>query len=258
MYAVKLYGGAFVQGLVHVRKVTVGRAGRVTALENVKQVEKMKLRIARLGLLAAALLFASEVHVSRAEPSETVIVALGDSLTAGYGLPQDQSFPAQLESALKARGHTVRVVNAGVSGDTATAGLQRLDWAIPDDADVVIVELGANDALQGLPPEGTKAALAKIIEKIQAKGLPVLLAGMEAPRNLGKDYVAAFGAMYPDLAAQYDVILYPFFLEGAALNDNLMLKDGIHPNGKGVAVIVENMLPKVEELLSARPAEGGR
>ena len=256
MYAVKLYGGAFVQGLVHVRKVTVGRAGRVTALENVKQVEKMKLRIARLGLLAAALLLAFEVHVSWAEPSETVIVALGDSLTAGYGLPQDQSFPAQLESALKARGHTVRVVNAGVSGDTATAGFQRLDWAIPEDADAVIVELGANDALQGLPPDRTKAALAKIIEKIQAKGLSVLLAGMEAPRNLGKDYVESFGAMYPDLAAQYDVILYPFFLEGAALNDNLMLKDGIHPNGKGVAVIVENMLPKVEALLAQTQAKG--
>jgi acyl-CoA thioesterase-1 len=201
------------------------------------------------------LLFASDF--SRAEPSETVIVALGDSLTAGYGLPQDQSFPAQLEAALKARGHNVRVVNAGVSGDTATAGLQRLDWAIPDDADAVIVELGANDALQGLPPERTKATLAKIIEALQAKKIPVLLAGMEAPRNLGKDYVESFGAMYPDLAAQYDVILYPFFLEGAALNDNLMLKDGIHPNGEGVAVIVENMLPKVEELLAARPAEGG-
>jgi acyl-CoA thioesterase-1 len=255
MYAVKLYGGALVQGLIHVRRVTVGNIGRVAALKNVNQVEKMKLRIARLSLVAAALLFASDF--SRAEPSETVIVALGDSLTAGYGLPQDQSFPAQLEAALKARGHNVRVVNAGVSGDTATAGLQRLDWAIPDDADAVIVELGANDALQGLPPERTKATLAKIIEALQAKNMPVLLAGMEAPRNLGKDYVESFGAMYPDLAAQYDVILYPFFLEGAALSDNLMLKDGIHPNGEGVAVIVENMLPKVEELLAARPVEGG-
>jgi acyl-CoA thioesterase-1 len=244
-----------VQGLIHVQKVTIESIGRVAALKNVKQVEKMKLRIARLGLLAAALFFASDF--SRAGPSATVIVALGDSLTAGYGLPQDQSFPAQLEAALKARGHNVRVVNAGVSGDTATAGLQRLDWAIPDDADAVIVELGANDALQGLPPERTKATLAKIIEALQAKNMPVLLAGMEAPRNLGKDYVESFGAMYPDLAAQYDVILYPFFLEGAALSDNLMLKDGIHPNGEGVAVIVENMLPKVEELLAARPVEGG-
>lgn len=210
----------------------------------------MKLYIARLSLVAAALLFTLSFGVSRAEADETVIVALGDSLTAGYGLAQDQSFPAQLEAALKSRGHDVRVVNAGVSGDTALAGLQRLDWAVPEDADAVIVELGANDALQGLPPEGTKATLAKIIERLQAKDLPVLLAGMEAPRNLGKEYVDSFGAMYPDLAARYDVILYPFFLEGAAMNDGLMLKDGLHPNGKGVAAIVENIMPKVEELLT--------
>ena len=218
----------------------------------------MNTHIARLGLLAAALLFALGLAAARADPNETVIVALGDSLIAGYGLPQEQSFPAQLEAALKARSHNVRVVNAGVSGDTALAGLQRLDWAIPDDADAVILELGANDALQGLPPDRTKATLAKIIEKLQAKNMPVLIAGMEAPRNLGKEYVESFGAMYPDLAAQYGVILYPIFLEGAALNDDLMLKDGLHPNGKGVAVIVENMLPKVEELLArTKPKVGG-
>jgi acyl-CoA thioesterase-1 len=171
-------------------------------------------------------------------------------LVAGYGLPQDQSFPAQLEATLRARGQSVRVVNAGVSGDTARAALQRMDWAIPDDADAVIVELGANDALQGLPPDATKADLAKIIEKIQAKGLPVLLAGMEAPRNLGKDYVEAFGRMYPDLAARYDVILYPFFLDGVALNEALMQKDGLHPNGKGVAVLVEKIMPSVQALLA--------
>lgn len=216
----------------------------------------MKLHSARLSFLAAALFFALSFGVSRAEAEEAVIVALGDSLTAGYGLPQDQSFPAQLEAALKARGHDVRVVNAGVSGDTALAGLQRLDWAVPDDADAVIVELGANDALQGLPPDRTKATLAKIIERLQAKDLPVLLAGMEAPRNLGEEYVAAFGAMYPDLAAQYDVILYPFFLEGAALNNGLMLNDGLHPNGKGVAAIVESIMPKVEELLAHTTVTG--
>lgn len=216
----------------------------------------MKLHIACLSFLAAALLFAFSLDVSKAEPDETVIVALGDSLTAGLGLPQGQSFPAQLEAALKARGHNVKIVNAGVSGDTTRAALQRLDWALPDDADAVIVELGGNDALQGLPPEGTKAALAKIIERIQAKGLPVLLAGMEAPRNLGEEYVESFGAMYPDLAARYDVILYPFFLDGAALNDELMLQDGLHPNGKGVAVIVETILPKVEMLLAQTAPKG--
>jgi len=215
----------------------------------------MKLHMTRVGLLAAALLFTLSLPMLQAEPGETVIVALGDSLTAGYGLPQDQSFPAQLEAALNADGHNVRVINAGVSGDTATAALQRLDWALPDDTVAVIVELGGNDALQGVPPEGTKQALATIIEKLQAKGLAVLLAGMEAPRNMGKEYVEEFGAIYPDLAAQYDVLLYPFFLDGAALNDGLMQKDGIHPNGKGVAVIVKNILPKVDALIAQAQAD---
>jgi acyl-CoA thioesterase-1 len=179
-----------------------------------------------------------------------VIVAFGDSLTAGYLLPQDQAFPAQLEAALKARGHQVTVVNAGVSGDTAAAGLARLDWSLPDDASAVIIELGANDALQGVPVEGTKQALTKIVEKVQARGLPILLAGMEAPRNMGKDYVEQFRAIYTDLAERYQIILYPFFLEGAALNDGMMLNDGLHPNAKGVAAIVEGILPKVEELLA--------
>ena len=185
-----------------------------------------------------------------AEPRAPVIVTLGDSLTAGFGLPQDQSFPAQLEASLKARGQQVSVINAGVSGDTAAAALKRLDWALPENADVVIVELGGNDALQGLPPAETKAVLAKIIEALQAKGLPVLLAGMEAPRNMGKDYVKEFAAIFPDLASRYDVLLYPFFLEGVALDDGLMQADGIHPNGKGVTRIVEGILPKVEELLA--------
>lgn len=189
-----------------------------------------------------------------AEPDETVIVAFGDSLTSGYGLPNEQAFPSQLESALRERGHNVRVVNAGVSGDTTTAALRRLDWALDGDTDAVIVELGGNDALQGLPPEATKAALSEILEKLQAKGLPVLLAGMEAPRNLGKEYVTDFGAIYPDLAARYSVLLYPFFLEGAALNAALMQKDGIHPNAKGVTVIVDNILPKVEALMAAPQA----
>ncbi|WP_342018599.1 arylesterase [Methyloceanibacter superfactus] len=217
----------------------------------------MMVRIGLMGFVAAALIFASGPQASAADGEPTVIVALGDSLTAGYGLPQNQSFPAQLEAALKARGADVRIVNAGVSGDTASAAEKRLDWALPDDAGAVIVELGGNDALQGIPPEGTKAALAKIIEQLKARGLPVLLAGMEAPRNMGEDYVTAFGAIYPDLAAHYDVLLYPFFLEGAALNDGLMQKDGIHPNGKGVAKIVENMLPKVEELLARARGDAG-
>jgi acyl-CoA thioesterase I len=214
----------------------------------------MKLR-ACLALLAATLLFTASLPKAEAEGGKVTIVALGDSLTAGLGLPENESFPAQLEAALKARGHDVSVINAGVSGDTTAAAALRLDWAIPDDARAVIVELGGNDALEGIPPAGTKANLAKIIERIKAKGLPVLLAGMEAPRNMGKEYVDAFSALYRDLAQQYDVLFYPFFLEGAALDDSLMQDDGIHPNAQGVGVIVENMLPKVEELLAQAAAK---
>jgi acyl-CoA thioesterase-1 len=209
--------------------------------------QKMKLP----ALIAATLLLAGMgVPVAKAETGETVIVALGDSLTAGLGLAQDESFPAVLERALKRRGHDVTVVNAGVSGDTAEAGLGRLDWALPDDAAAVIVELGANDALQGLPPAGTKQALENIIKRVRARGLPILLAGMEAPPNMGKDYAEAFGAIYPELAAKYDLLLYPFFLDGVAMEDGLKLNDGMHPNAKGVDRIVEGITPKVEELLA--------
>jgi len=220
---------------------------RGSAIEKGKEVEKMK-RVAALVMLAAGLVLLLLPRIE-ASPSVPVIVAFGDSLTAGLGLPLDQAFPAQLEAALKARGTEAKVVNAGVSGDTAAAALARLDWTLPDDASAVIIELGGNDALQGIPPEGTKAALEKIIERVQARGLPILLAGQEAPRNMGKDYVDAFRAVYADLAQRYDVIFYPFFLDGAALNDELMQTDGIHPNAKGVAVIVKNIMPKVDELL---------
>jgi len=212
----------------------------------------LRLLVAVLGALWLGV--AGLSSAARADQDETIIVALGDSLMAGYGLPIEQSFPAQLETALRKRGHKVRVVNAGVSGDTTTAALRRLDWALSGDTDAVILELGGNDALQGLPPEATKAALSDILQRLEAKGLPVLLAGMEAPRNMGKEYVNAFGAIYPDLAARHSVLLYPFFLEGAALNAGLMQKDGIHPNGKGVTVIVDNILPKVEALLVASQA----
>ncbi|MGB2931059.1 MAG: arylesterase [Methyloceanibacter sp.] len=199
---------------------------------------------------AAALLAASGLHANEAGLRAPVIVAFGDSLTAGYGLAQDQAFPAQLQQALRARGQEVKVVNAGVSGDTAAAGLARLDWSLPDDASAVIIELGANDALQGLDPQTTKATLETIITQVQARGLPMLLAGMEAPRNMGQDYVEAFNAIYVDLAARYDLLLYPFFLDGVALDNGLTLDDGLHPNAQGVARIVQGILPKVEELLA--------
>jgi acyl-CoA thioesterase-1 len=203
---------------------------------------------------AGMLLAASGLQANRAAAATPVIVAFGDSLTAGLGLSEKDSFPAQLERALKARGQQVKVVNAGVSGDTAAAGLARLDWAMPDDASAVIVELGANDALQGLDPAATKATLEKIITELRARGLPILLAGMEAPPNLGKEYVEQFRALYADLAQRYDLILYPFFLDGVALDDNYTLGDGMHPNAEGVARIVDGILPKVEELLvKAKP-----
>ncbi len=197
-----------------------------------------------------ASLASAPLHRIAASPGEPVIVALGDSLTAGFGLSQDQSFPAQLEAALKARGTEATVVNAGVSGDSAAAALARLDWALPDNASAVIIELGGNDALQGVPPGGTKAALENIIRKVQARGLPILLAGMEAPPNMGEEYVDAFRGIYAALAKQYDVVFYPFFLDGVALNDDLLQGDGIHPNAKGVAVIVTRIMPKVDELLA--------
>jgi acyl-CoA thioesterase I len=233
-----------------------GQMAREVPIEKGKEVEKMKLRARMTALLAALLLLALTLPKSQAGPGQTVLVAFGDSLTSGLGLAQDQAFPAQLEAALKARGHDVTVVDAGVSGDTSTAAAKRVDWSVPENASAVIVELGGNDALQGIPPEGTKAAIAKVIEQLQAKGLPILLAGMEAPRNMGKEYVDAFSALYRDLAQQYGVLFYPFFLDGVALNEELMQPDGLHPNGKGVARIVEKIMPKVEELLAQVKAKG--
>jgi len=210
----------------------------------------MKRRVSLVALLVAILLCAAALPKSEAKEQETVIVALGDSLTAGLGLLQSESFPAKLEATLKAQGRNVTVVNAGVSGDTVSAALDRLDWALPPNTSAVIVELGGNDALQGLPPAEIEASLAKIIERVKAKGLPVLIAGMESPRNMGKDYVDQFHAIYPDLAERYGALLYPFFLDGVALDPGLMQEDGIHPNAKGVDRIVQGILPKVDELLT--------
>jgi acyl-CoA thioesterase-1 len=181
---------------------------------------------------------------------QTVIVAFGDSLVAGYGLPPGKSFPAQLDEALREDGFDVRVINAGVSGDTTADALARLDWALPDDADAVIVELGANDALRGFDLKETRGALNEILAKLKDRGLPVLLAGMEAPRNYGKDYADKFRSMYRDLAETHDTLFYPFFLEGVAMNPDLNQQDGIHPTAKGVSVIVENILPRVKELIA--------
>jgi acyl-CoA thioesterase I len=187
---------------------------------------------------------------SAAEPP-VKIVALGDSLTAGYGIAAGDSFPVKLERALKGKGHAVEIQNAGVSGDTASGGLARLDWSVPEDADAVILELGANDALRGVDPEVTRQALDETIRRLKARGIAVLLAGMRAPPNMGPDYVRRFNAIYPELASAHDVILYPFFLEGVASDQTLNQRDGIHPTAGGLDVIVHGILPKAEELVAA-------
>ncbi|MEZ5925389.1 MAG: arylesterase [Hyphomicrobiaceae bacterium] len=177
------------------------------------------------------------------------VVALGDSLTAGYGLAQADSFPVRLEAALRARGYDVTVVNAGVSGDTIEDGLARLDWSVPEAADAVIVELGANNALRGLDPAAAREALDQIVGRLKGRGAEVLVTGMEASRSLGHAYVEAFGAMFPEIAEKHGALLYDFFLDGVALDPALNQPDGIHPNAKGVDVVVARILPKVEELL---------
>ncbi|MEQ8824080.1 MAG: arylesterase [Filomicrobium sp.] len=177
------------------------------------------------------------------------IVALGDSLTAGYELPASAAFPAQLEVALKKRGKSVTISNAGVSGDTTSGGLQRLDWAVPDGTEAVILELGANDALRGVPPQTARTNLDTIISRLKSRGIKVLLAGMRSPQNWGKDYVDGFESIYPDLAKKHETLLYPFFMEGVALDPDLVLIDGLHPNAKGVSKIVEGILPDVEKLI---------
>ena len=200
----------------------------------------VQIGLASLALLPSAL-FAQE-RVTR-------IVALGDSLSAGYLLAAKDAFPAVLERALRAKGRKVEVNNAGVSGDTASGGLERLDWAVGDGADLVIVELGANDMLRGTDPAITKAALAKIITGLQARKAKVLLAGMVAAPGMGRDYETRFNAIYPQLAQEFSVPLYPFFLEGVAGDRTLLLSDGMHPNPQGVETIVRNILPAVEALL---------
>ena len=180
---------------------------------------------------------------------EVTLLALGDSLTAGYGLQPSDAFPVKLEAALRAKGHQVKVVNAGVSGDTALDGASRLDWALSEEVDAVIVELGANDALRGLPPSQAEQALDKLLARLAEKRLPVLLAGMRAPPNLGPEYQAAFNGMYQRLAGKHGTLLYPFFLDGVAADTKLNQADGMHPNPAGVDVIVSRILPSVEELL---------
>lgn len=190
-----------------------------------------------------------------AEP--LVLLALGDSLVAGFGLPPDDGFTAVLEDALQAEGYDVTVVNAGVSGDTTAGGVARLDWSLADDPDAVLVELGANDMLRGLDPEDARENLSAILARLRDEGIPTLLAGMRASPSWGPEYQAAFDTIFPDLAAEYGVPLYPFFLEGVAADPALNQPDGIHPNRQGVDVIVANLLPYVIDLIDGQTSAGG-
>jgi acyl-CoA thioesterase-1 len=183
------------------------------------------------------------------------ILALGSSLTQGYGLPPGTEFTTQLQAALKASGTDAEVENAGVSGDTSSGGLSRLDWSLADDPDAAIIELGSNDMLRGIPPEVTEKNLRTILSTLQKDHIPVLLTGMQAQRNLGADYVKAFDGIYPRLAREYNVVFYPFWLDGVALNPKLNQADGMHPNPAGVKIIVARMLPYVKKMLAQIPSE---
>ena len=211
--------------------------------------------INRRGMIAVALLatFFGGVFsplASAADGPISTIMAFGDSLTSGYGLPPADAFPVKLEAALRARGHAVRVINAGVAGDTTAGGRARLAWMLADKPDAVILELGANDGLRGLDPAETLANLRAIMEQLKAADLPVLLAGMRAPPNLGRDFGAEFDTIFATVALEYDALFYPFFLEGVAARPTLNQNDGIHPNSAGVAIVVERIIPSVEALLS--------
>ncbi|MFD1746377.1 arylesterase [Rhizobium helianthi] len=191
--------------------------------------------------------------LSPAQAKTLQIVGFGDSLMAGYQLASSESYTAQLEAALKAKGHDVSIANAGVSGDTTSGGLARLDWSVPDGTDAVILELGANDALRGVSPEETEKNLDAMLARLKERNIPVLLAGMMAPPNMGGDYAQRFNGIYQKLSQKYGVPLYPFFLDGVVTQANLQLEDGMHPNAKGVAVMVERSLPTVETFLKSLP-----
>ncbi len=200
------------------------------------------------GVMAAMLAAAVGGRAAAAEEPQRLLV-LGDSLTAGYGLPRAQAFPARLEAALKAAGRKVEVIDAGVSGDTTAGGLARLDWALTPSPDAAIVELGANDGLRGLDPKLTYANLDAILARLKERRIKVLLAGMLAPPNLGRDYGDEFNGVFPRLAERHSVALYPFFLEGVAAEPSLNQADGLHPNAEGVEVVVRRILPEVVKLL---------
>ncbi|WP_173015930.1 arylesterase [Bradyrhizobium sp. TM102] len=208
----------------------------------------MHIAVLMLGLMTIA-----TVPSLQAQPAAKPVrlVVLGDSLSAGLGLSAQDAFPAKLKKSLQDKGIAVDMTNAGVSGDTSSGGRDRLDWSVPDGTDGVIVELGANDALRGIDPDLTRAALTDIVQRLKARKIAVMLCGMLAPPNYGADYAARFNSIYPDLAKKFDVPLYPFFLDGVAADAKLNQADGIHPTAEGVDIIVGNIMPTAEAFLGA-------
>jgi acyl-CoA thioesterase-1 len=205
-------------------------------------------------LFSVALMY--DPNIGFARPAQ--VLAFGDSLTSGLGLPVSQAFPARLEAALRQQGIDVHIVNAGVSGDTTTDGLARIDWSLAAKPDFVILALGANDAMRGIDPKIVRDNLEKIIDKIDASGAKLLLLGMVAPANWGDDYQGAFDAIYPSLAKAHNLPLYPFFLEGVAMVPNMNQPDGLHPNEQGVAFMVDHIAPLVVKMIAAAKAPEGK
>jgi acyl-CoA thioesterase-1 len=198
-------------------------------------------------LMLALMTVANPAWAEATKPVKLVV--LGDSLSAGLGLPAQEAFPTKLQKSLQAKGIAIDMTNAGVSGDTTSGGRDRLDWSVPDGTDGVIIELGANDALRGIDPDLTRTALTDIVQRLKARKIPVMLCGMLAPPNYGAEYAARFNSIYPDLAKKFDVPLYPFFLDGVAADAKLNQADGIHPTAAGVDIIVGNIMPTVEAFL---------
>ncbi len=213
-----------------------------------------------LGALLALSLWTPDIALAQASSAPAPVaaprrlLAFGDSLTAGYGLAPEDTFPVKLQARLQADGFKVNVANGGFSGDTSSGGLARVKWVLADHPQYALIEFGANDALRGLDPQLTRANLVKILDSMKSSGVRVLLIGMRAPANWGPDYEQAFDSLYPDLAKQYGVPLYPFFLDGVALDPGLNQPDGLHPNADGVDVIVARIAPAVEKLLRTKPA----
>jgi len=228
-----------------------------TFAAGVESRARMLMHMLVLGFLVMGLdlTISGSAQPQMAQAKPLKIVVLGDSLSAGLGLSASAAFPDRLQNALKSKGILVEMINAGVSGDTASGGRDRIDWSVPEGTQAVIVELGANDALRGIDPAVTRAALSEILTRLKARQIAVLLCGMLAPPNYGSEYSARFNAIYPDLAKAFRVPLYPFFLEGVAADAKLNQADGLHPTAAGVDVIVKNILPTVEEFLGTMSAQ---